>query len=113
MTERLTACALIRDGETHSRGLRAHWEIRYALGDKDPSRKNPSDECGFMTSEGRFVFRDEAVPIAVAAGQISDRWLSGGRELLSSDINWDAAPVVKTSETRQQRRARERRSASA
>lgn len=86
MTERLIACAIIRDGVTHSGG-RAHWEVRQKMCDVYPYMKGPStDISGFLTSEGRFVTRDEAKPIAEAAGQCRPQ----GRELLSSDIDWDA-----------------------
>ncbi len=85
-TERLVAAALIRDGVTESRGFKEHWKIRAALGDEDPSRKRREDIHGFLTSTGRFVTRAEAVPVAVAARQIRGGM---GRELLSSDINWD------------------------
>lgn len=102
MTERLIACAIIRDGVTHSSG-RAHWEVRAALKDEDPYKGPPSDISGFMTSEGRFVTRDEAKPIAEVAGQCRPQ----GRELLSSDIDWDARKHEKAS--RQVRRALSRK----
>lgn len=84
--ERLVAAALIRDGVTQSRGFKEHWRIREALGDEEPSKKNSVDEYGFLTSIGRFVNRDEAMEIGAAAGQCQPM----NRELLSSDINWDA-----------------------
>lgn len=84
--ERLTASALIRDGEIHSRGFKEHWQIRAALGDADPYRKSPADQYGFMTSEGRFVTRSEAMAIGEKSGQC----VRMGRELLSSDVNWGA-----------------------
>jgi len=83
LAERLTACALIRDGETHSRGCKEHWKIRAALGDADPHKKNPTDVMGFITSTDRFVNRHEARAIAAAAGQCSP----SQRELLSSDVD--------------------------
>lgn len=83
--ERLVSVAFVRDGETHH-GFKAHWELRASLGDANPQKALPGDEAGFWTSFGRFVTRDEAVPIAVEAGQISASWLRGGRELLSSDV---------------------------
>jgi hypothetical protein len=46
---------------------------------------NLNDIEGFLTSTGRFVTRDEAQSIALAAGQI--RQLQR-RPLLSSDIDW-------------------------
>jgi hypothetical protein len=83
--ERLTAAALIRDGVTESRGFKAHWEIRAALGDANPASRNHADKEGFLTSSGRFVDRDEAKIVAEEAGQIRPGMI---RELLSSDINW-------------------------
>jgi hypothetical protein len=84
-SERLISCALIRDGVTHDRGFKEHWKLRAALGDADPSQKQPDDIYGFITSTGRFVTRREAMPIALAAGQISR---PQQRELLSSDLDW-------------------------
>lgn len=84
-TERLVACALIRDGVTHSRGFKEHWQIRAALGDANPHTKNPADEYGFITDAGRFLTRREAVKVGAAAGQCQMM----ERELLSSDINWE------------------------
>lgn len=101
--ERLTAVALKRNGHTHF-GHRSHLELRRSLGIDE----RPTDETGFWTSTGRFVTRDEAVPIGVAAGQIPRHF--SGRPLLSSDINWDAhsaGPVQKL--TRQQVRAQLRK----
>jgi hypothetical protein len=106
--ERLISCALIRDGEVHSRGFKEHWSIRAALGDADPYQKQPTDEYGFLTSEGRFVDREEGKIVAEGAGQVSPGMR---RELLSSDVNWDAGldrpkpPAM----SRQQRRATERK----
>lgn len=88
--ERLVAVAIRRDGEVLGTGhkFRAHWELRDSLGDKDTKNGLSGDEPGFLTDSGRFLTREEAVPVAVAAGQISDRWLRVERDLLSSDINW-------------------------
>jgi hypothetical protein len=85
MTEKLVSVAIKRNGETHSRGFKSHSDLRAALGDPDPYRKNMGDDEGFLTSEGRFVGRWEAGDIAALAGQIRSPM---GRELLSSDINW-------------------------
>lgn len=107
MGERLISCALIRDGETHGRGFKEHWQIRAALGDERPEQKRATDEYGFLTSEGRFVTRAEAQIVGEQSGQCSPQ----RRELLSSDVNWDAgldrpkAPEL----SRQQRRAADRR----
>jgi len=81
--ERLVACAIIRDGVTHSYGFRSHAEIRRRLGDSDPYKSQRSDREGFITSTDRFVSRQEAKMIGVESGQCSDM----SRELLSSDVN--------------------------
>lgn len=94
--ERLTGAALIRDGVIESRGFKEHWRIRAALGDREPSVKNPSDSEGFLTSKGRFVDRYEAIDVAVGCGQLSDRWKNRPRALLSSDVNWNAKPRGRT-----------------
>jgi hypothetical protein len=128
LTNRIVSCALIRDGETHSRGFKEHWQIRAALGDTDPYQKKMTDEYGFLDSLGVFHDRYEAIPIAVDAGQLNARWLELPRELLSSDLNWDALPppdkkwdyssdarprpehhTPPIKESRQVRRARERK----
>lgn len=82
--ERLVAAALVRDDVVESRGFKAHWQIRAALGDDMPSQSRPTDEEGFLTSEGRFVSRYEAAIIGEDAGQCH----RSRAELLSSDINW-------------------------
>ncbi len=84
--ERLHLAAIKRDGEIHTGNgtARAHWEIRHALGDENPSQKNFDDIEGFLTSTGRFVTRFEAQAVGEEAGQCRPQ----GRELLSSDINW-------------------------
>jgi hypothetical protein len=89
-TERLAAAAIMRGGDVLERGFRSHWELRQALkpGLIDYSRGEPGDIEGFVTSNGRFVNRHEAKDIAIAAGQIHERWKNSGRDLLSSDIDW-------------------------
>lgn len=86
--ERLTAAAIIRNGETHSGGFREHWRIRASLGDTNPTTSNLNDTEGFLTSTGRFVSRDEARQVAIACGQVDEGWRDASRKLLSSDINW-------------------------
>lgn len=83
--ERLVAVAIIRHGETHH-GFRGHWELRQSLGDADPMKRQLYDEEGFWTSQERFVSRREAREIGKVSGQVSPDF--GGRDLLSSDINW-------------------------
>lgn len=86
--ERLTAAALIRNGDMIERGFRSHYQLRQALGDANPQTSNLNDTEGFVTSTGRFVTRDEAREIAVECGQIDPRWMDATRPLLSSDIDW-------------------------
>jgi hypothetical protein len=81
---RLKCVAIVRDGVVHD-GLRSHYELRAALGDSSPQTSNFTDIEGFMTSAGRFVTREEAQDIALAAGQIRS---AQRRPLLSSDIDW-------------------------
>lgn len=85
--ERLASVAIQRDGKTHD-GLRSHYELRRALGDANPVPSNLNDVEGFMTSKGRFVDRDEAREVGVAAGQLHESWRTSKRKLLSSDIDW-------------------------
>lgn len=90
--ERITSVAIIRDGVLESRGFHAHWELRAALGDDMPSQKNPGDDEGFMTDQGRFVSRWEAAAIAYKAGQCT----FANRELLSSEVDWHAGRGIET-----------------
>lgn len=82
--ERLKCAAIQRDGKIHD-GLRSHYELRRSLGDTLPQTSQLNDVEGFLTSKGRFVDREEAQRVALAAGQISSLQR---RPLLSSDINW-------------------------
>lgn len=82
--ERLKSAAIVRDGKVRDGG-RSHYDVRRSLGDPSPQTSNLNDVEGFLTSTGRFVTREEAQDVALAAGQI--RSLQG-RPLLSSDINW-------------------------
>jgi hypothetical protein len=80
--EHLTGVAIIRAGGMMSMVKGSHSQLR---GYEDA---RPGDQEGFVTSEGRFVTRLQAVRIGVEAGQLSDQWLTVRRDLLSSDINW-------------------------
>lgn len=86
--ERLVAVAILRDGAVIQRGFKSHWELRAAINPDrtaDHTKHIPGDVDGFYTSNCRFVTREEAVSVAVAAGQIGR---PQGRPLLSSDIEW-------------------------
>lgn len=86
--EMLTACAIIRGGETFSFAFKSHAQIRDRLGDPEPyeTRPRPHDTEGFITSAGRFVDRQQAKIVGEMAGQVQPMT----RELLSSDVNWSA-----------------------
>lgn len=85
--ERLVACCLKRGGGMISRALKSHAEIRRFLGDANPYVEKPGDECGFFTSTGRYVNRREAAAVGRLSGQLPPNF---DREVLSSDIDWDA-----------------------
>lgn len=82
MTEKLVECAYRTPSGEVTHGCQSHAELL----NYEP--KNPYDTYGFWTSADRFVTRAEAVPIGVAARQLSESWLNVSRELLSSDIRW-------------------------
>lgn len=88
--EKLQAAAIVRDGAVLERGFKSHWQLRAALNpdDPDPRIGLPGDVEGFVTTTGRFVDRDEAKTVGLAAGQIGTMWKDAKRALLSSDINW-------------------------
>lgn len=87
--ERLTAAAIIRNGDVLERGFKSHWQLRQSLDPTaDPRMGEPGDVEGFTTSTGRFVSRDEAREVAIKAGQIHPSWKTAQRKLLSSDIDW-------------------------
>lgn len=82
--ERLVSCAIIRNQTIHS-GYFNHADIRRYLGDTVPYESTPGDIEGFLTNRGRFVDRREAIQVGFHAGQCQVM----GRNLLSSDINWN------------------------
>lgn len=85
--ERLVACCLVRGKQMVSRALKSHADIRRFMGDPDPYTEKPGDVPGYFTSSGRFVTREEALPVAIGAGQVPEGF---NRTLLSSDIDWEA-----------------------
>lgn len=86
--ERLVACAIQRAGVWHH-GCQSHWELRMALDPANPE-EHPSDVTGFFTSTGRHVTRPEGRDVALACGQLPERWQGMPvRRVLSSDINWN------------------------
>jgi hypothetical protein len=83
--ERLVSAAIVRDGKIYG-GFKSHAQVRdNVLNDEDPYTSKPTDQEGFVTSTGRFLPRDEALMVAIDAGQVPP---SFNRELLSSDIKW-------------------------
>lgn len=82
--ERLISVAIIRDDVTHDNGSRSHYALRDFMGDECPNTTRHGDLEGFMTSQGRFVDREEAKLVGEESGQCQPQ----GRPLLSSDINW-------------------------
>lgn len=89
MTERLTSCAIRRNGVLYGQGVpyfRSHAALRDSLGDKNPYVSNLDDEEGFVTTLQEFVTRDEAMLVALDSGQLSSAM---SRKMLSSDLNWD------------------------
>ena len=63
-----------------------HRLLREKMADQGLAYSDLSDVEGFVTTEGRFIDRDEAKKIALVCGQIK---YDSGRELLSSDIDWE------------------------
>ncbi len=92
MTNRLMAVGRINrmTGEVQKLGVKSHWELREQLGDPSPEKNYDQHVEGFIDSEGNFLTRREAVAVGIAAGQLTADWATVRRELLSSDINWDA-----------------------
>lgn len=86
--ERLQSAAILRNDVLYEPpALRSHYAVRQFINpdDASPHIGERGDIEGFITSTGRFVGRDEAQDVALAAGQIRSKQ---GRPLLSSDIEW-------------------------
>lgn len=107
----------IHTGEMQALGVKSHWELRERLGDADPVKNYDGHTEGFVDDGGRFLTRKMAVAVGIAAGQLTPDWATVRRELLSSDIDWEAGytnPAQYTKydeiiESRQVRRRRERK----
>ena len=83
--ETIATAAILHEGAPYSvpRPGR-HGDVVRLLDGKFPGAGPFVEEQGFMTSAGRFVGREEAGRIALAAGQTPAlRW---GRELFSEDL---------------------------
>jgi hypothetical protein len=76
--EHVISVAIMRAGTLHAVLARgSHQQLRASIGTE------PTDVCGFKTSTGRFVTRDEAKALAVRCGQLRGDM---SKELLSSDL---------------------------
>ena len=61
-------------GHRHRDALDAmHNELSYAMNRKEMNEQETDREQGFVTSQGRYVSREEAWKIAFLAGQVNDR----------------------------------------
>lgn len=78
--ERLTGVAIQRGADLLQMVEGSHAQLR---GWKD---SEPADIEGFMTSTGRFVGRGVAQVIGLESGQVTVK----GRQMLSSDVVWNA-----------------------
>ena len=79
----LKSCAIKRGAMTHC-GMNSHYDIRAKMGDITPTKSNPDDIEGFMTTDDQFVDRVKAREIGAAAGQCHPR----GGELISADVGF-------------------------
>lgn len=84
---RLVECGIRREGVLHT-GHRSHYDLRRSLGWPTPEHGLPTDQEGFVDSTGRFLSREDARYVAIAAGQLSSQWSEVRRPLLSSDLSW-------------------------
>lgn len=85
--DRLRAVAIRRNGKVHSCAKQgSHYQLRMSLTGDDS--RHLGDVEGFITEAGIFLTRREAVSVGVNAGQLRESWLDGGRDLLSSDVDW-------------------------
>ena len=75
----MSAAAMRRANADHARAGAIDNE-RYAGAEPEPL------EQGFVTSDGRFVDREEAWRIAVDAGQVTEVAQTSRRELFSEDL---------------------------
>lgn len=89
-TERIAAAAICVDGEVqHMLPPNRHHNVMHRFY-RETGRIVGPDEQGFITDQGRFVDREEALKIATAAGQLNGlRDKPGayrGKELFSEDL---------------------------
>ena len=62
------------------------YQVAAILGLRSVPAETGESVQGFLTSENRFVDREEAFDIAVRAGQLNDRERGGSKTLYSEDI---------------------------
>lgn len=89
--EKLFAVAIKRGDQIWDGGRGGHWKLRCMLDPNldslDATKTVPGDIDGFIVApSGRFVDREEAYEIGVAARQVMPGMK---RQLLSSDITWE------------------------
>lgn len=88
MQERIVAAAVHAYGATWSLPRpHRHHHILWAIDKAGLCAMTPGpDAQGFLTSDGRFVGREEAANIAVAAGQITRDQMVSKRDIFSEDL---------------------------
>ena len=90
MKKETIICSAVKVGDKIWRGHRhchaieaMNDELSYELNRKELCKIN--EEQGFMTSENRFVGREEGIKIAIEAKQITE-YKSNNQELFSEDL---------------------------
>lgn len=68
--ETIVASAILFDGKVYT-GRRHHNVIRTIIDTTGAKKVLSSSPQGFLTSDGRFVDREEGARIAIASGQIT------------------------------------------
>lgn len=82
--EKIVLAAIVFEGEVYV-GKRHDQIIRYIVQRTGAKRVPGSCPQGFVTSEGRFVERDEAGRIAIASGQI-EKLKYNSKDLFSEEL---------------------------
>jgi len=85
MNETIEAAAILQNGKIY-KGFRHHLIIRDIV--KELNIKPVTGEQGFVTNSGRFVEREEALKIALAANQIKIENKIGNKNILFSEEVW-------------------------
>lgn len=91
--ERIVGAAIryggkVFSGASHMLALLELQKLHPDFGDEEiDAMKESGDSEGFLTNEGRWVDRKEALKIAHRAGQIDEAVLSQKQELRSEDLH--------------------------